>query len=109
MAQTWTDLLFAQWSVPASALTPVVPPQFSLDTFDGRAWIAVTPFCGAQHASPADAIPLLSAFPAINVRTYVSVGGKPGIYLFSLDAAGVLTVATARAHTACPTSELRCQ
>jgi uncharacterized protein YqjF (DUF2071 family) len=41
-------------------------------------------------------VPFLSAFPEINVRTYVTFGGKPGIYFFSLDANSALAVAAAR-------------
>lgn len=97
MAQTWSELLFAHWSVPVAALTRVVPPQLPLDTFDERAWIGVTPFCARNtRARPTPPVPFLSAFPELNVRTYVNVGGKPGIFFFSLDAASVLAVATAR-------------
>jgi uncharacterized protein len=31
-------------------------------------------------------VPVLSAFPELNVRTYVSYRGKPGVFFFSLDA-----------------------
>jgi hypothetical protein len=44
MAQSWQDLLFAHWPVPAGELRRWVPEQLPLDTFDGTAWIAVTPF-----------------------------------------------------------------
>ena len=97
MAQTWTHLLFAHWSVAPSALAEVVPPELPLDTFDGRAWIGVTPFCARNTRTRATLpVPYLSTFPEINVRTYVSVDGKPGIYFFSLDAASALAVAAAR-------------
>jgi uncharacterized protein YqjF (DUF2071 family) len=97
MAQTWTHLLFAHWSVPPSALTAVVPDELALDTFDGRAWVGVTPFCVRNtRPRPTLPVPWLSTFPEINVRTYVSVDGKPGIYFFSLDAASALAVAAAR-------------
>jgi hypothetical protein len=43
------------------------------------------------------ALPWLSAFPEINVRTYVTVGGRPGVYFFSLDAANPIAVRSARA------------
>jgi uncharacterized protein YqjF (DUF2071 family) len=33
----------------------------------------------------------------LNVRTYVTLGGKPGVYFFSLDAASTVAVAAARA------------
>jgi uncharacterized protein YqjF (DUF2071 family) len=97
MAQTWTDLLFAHWSVAPAALDSVVPPQLPLDTLDGRAWIAVTPF-GVRNTRlrPTLPVPFVSAFPEINVRTYVTVGGRPGIFFFSLDADSRLAVAAAR-------------
>jgi uncharacterized protein YqjF (DUF2071 family) len=41
-------------------------------------------------------MPSLSAFPEINVRTYVTFNGIPGIFFFSLDAASALAVAAAR-------------
>lgn len=41
-------------------------------------------------------MPGLSAFPELNVRTYVSVGGKPGVWFFGLEADNALAVATAR-------------
>lgn len=40
-------------------------------------------------------LPGLSTFPELNVRTYVSVGGKPGVWLFSLDAETTLAVKVA--------------
>jgi uncharacterized protein YqjF (DUF2071 family) len=97
MGQTWTDLLFAHWSVAPGELEAVVPPQLALDTFEGRAWIGVTPF-GVRNLRlrMTFPVPCLSAFPEINVRTYVTVGGKPGIFFFSLDAASRLAVTAAR-------------
>ncbi len=44
----------------------------------------------------APAVPWLSAFPELNVRTYVKYGGKPGVWFFSLDAGNALAVAIAR-------------
>jgi uncharacterized protein len=97
MGQSWLDLLFAHWSVPPDVLRPVVPPQLPLDTFDGQAWIGVTPFeVRNVRLRPTLPIPLISSFPEINVRTYVTFGGRPGIYFFSLDAGSSLAVAAAR-------------
>jgi uncharacterized protein YqjF (DUF2071 family) len=42
------------------------------------------------------AIPGLREFPELNVRTYVTLGGKPGIHFFSLDAANAAAVLGAR-------------
>jgi uncharacterized protein YqjF (DUF2071 family) len=38
----------------------------------------------------------VSAFPELNVRTYVVHGDKPGVYFFSLDATSALAVRAAR-------------
>jgi uncharacterized protein YqjF (DUF2071 family) len=97
MGQTWTDLLFAHWRVPTAALARFVPPVLPLDTFDGSAWLGVTPFT-VRNLRPRVGwpVPVLSTFPEINVRTYVTVDGKPGIYFFSLDADSALAVAAAR-------------
>lgn len=96
--QTWRDLLFAHWSVPEDRLRALVPDAISIDTFDGHAWIAVTPFqvTGLRFRGTLP-VPILSRFPEVNVRTYVTVQGRPGIYFFSLDAASALAVAGARA------------
>ena len=45
----------------------------------------------------APTLPWLSAFPELNVRTYVRVAERPGVYFFSLDAGRRLAVAAARA------------
>jgi uncharacterized protein len=97
MAQTWHDLLFAHWRVPIAAVREHVPPELPVDTFDGSAWVGVTPFrlTGLRLRAVPPA-PLLSTFLELNARTYVTLGGKPGIWFFSLDAASRLAVAAAR-------------
>jgi hypothetical protein len=42
------------------------------------------------------ALPWVSAFPELNVRTYVRIGDKPGVYFFSLDAGNSVAVGVAR-------------
>jgi uncharacterized protein len=86
MKQEWNDLLFAHWPLSPEYLRQLVPPQFPLDTFDGQAWIAVTPFhMSGVRPRGLPALPGLSVFPELNVRTYVTNGGKPGVFFFSLD------------------------
>lgn len=97
MTQTWRDLLFAHWPADPGALRPLVPRPFALDLHDGRAWISVVPFAMSNVAPRClPALPWLSAFPELNVRTYVTVGGKPGVYFFSLDASNPVAVRIAR-------------
>jgi uncharacterized protein YqjF (DUF2071 family) len=97
MGQTWERLLFAHWPVAPGDLERVVPPQLPLDVRDGQAWISVTPFevkaFRLRYTLP---VPLLSSFPEINVRTYVTVGGRPGIFFLSLDTSSRFAVESAR-------------
>lgn len=97
MTQTWHDLLFAHWPVSAAALREKVPPAFELDLFDGRGWLGIVPFHMTNVAARGvPSVPWMSAFPELNVRTYVRVGDRPGVYFFSLDAGSWLTVQAAR-------------
>lgn len=97
MTQTWNDLLFAHWPVDRSVLRGLVPAAFEIDTFQEQAWIGVVPFHMTNVAPRfAPALPLISTFPELNVRTYVRVNDKPGVYFFSLDAGSALAVRTAR-------------
>lgn len=98
MAQRWTDLLFLHWPVDAAVIRRLVPASLPLDTFNGMAWLSLASFylSGLRpHWLPA--LPMISEFPELNVRTYVSLGGKPGVYFFSLDAGSLLAVEGARA------------
>jgi uncharacterized protein YqjF (DUF2071 family) len=98
MGQTWTGLLFAHWRVDPDMLRAAVPAALPLDTFDGEAWLGVTPFeVRGLRLRGVPPLPYLSRFPELNVRTYVTLDGKPGIWFFSLDAGNAAAVATARA------------
>jgi uncharacterized protein YqjF (DUF2071 family) len=98
MRQRWHDLLFAHWPMPAGALAALVPPTLALDTFDGRGWLGVVPFhMSGIRARGLPPVPGLSAFPELNVRTYVRRGGRPGVLFLSLDAGSRVAVEAARA------------
>jgi uncharacterized protein YqjF (DUF2071 family) len=96
--QTWCDLLFAHWTVPADQLRAVMPPQLPLHLYDdGSAWLGITPFVvKGLRLRGTPPLPWLSSFPELNVRTYVELDGRPGIYFFSLDAGRRAAVFAAR-------------
>jgi len=97
MTQSWNDLLFAHWQVDKGLLREMVPRHFELDLFDGAAWLAVVPF-HMTNVGPrgVPSLPWVSAFPELNVRTYVRVDDRPGVFFFSLDAGSAIAVQTAR-------------
>lgn len=98
MRQRWRDLLFLHWEVPVDAIRATLPAGLEPDTFDGRAYLGIVPF-RMEGVRPAflPAVPGLSDFPELNLRTYVrDRAGVPGVWFYSLDAGGRLAVAIAR-------------
>ena len=97
MAQRWHDLLFAHWRCSPGDLRSLIPVPLDIDTFDGTAWIGVIPFyMSGVRMRGAPPVPTAHAFEEMNVRTYVTLDGRPGVWFFSLDAASSLAVIGAR-------------
>lgn len=97
MHQTWGKLLFMHWPVPEDALRPLLPEGLTLDTFNGTAWVGVTPFTmWGVRPREMPVLPLVSTSHEVNVRTYVHHEGVPGVWFLSLDASNPLAVLGAR-------------
>lgn len=97
MGQTWEDLLFAHWRVPGADLRAHVPDSLELDTYEGEAWLGITPFrLAGLRGRGMLPLPKLSSFLELNVRTYVTRNDRPGVWFFSLDAENPLAVEAAR-------------
>jgi uncharacterized protein len=94
LSQSWDDLLFAHFAMDPSTLRQLVPDALTLDL---AAWLTISPFC-TSHLRPSGIPPLpgFSFFPQMNLRTYVTMKGKPGIFYFSVDAANLSAVWFAR-------------
>jgi uncharacterized protein len=99
MYQEWNRLTFLHWAYDPAVVRRLVPRPLELDTFDGAAWVGITPFLMEGLRAPGlPAVPWLSRAPETNVRTYVrSPDGQRGIWFFSLDHARLLAVMFARA------------
>lgn len=97
LSQRWNDVLFAHFAMEPATLRRLVPEALTLELYDGAAWLTLTPSC-ASHVRPSGipALPGFSFYPQVNVRTYVTVGDKPGLYNFSVDAANLSAVWFAR-------------
>src|SRR5690348_14594102 len=96
MVQVWRDLLFAHWKVPAEIIRPLIPAPLELDTFAGEAWLTIAPFHMSLRFRRLPILRGMTRIPELNCRTYVTAGGKPGIFFFSLDAASRFAVWGAR-------------
>jgi uncharacterized protein YqjF (DUF2071 family) len=97
-AQTREDVLFAHWRVGLDELARLLPPDVTLDTHEGDAWLGIVPYRLTNlrlRGLPA----LPRGFPMLEVRTYVTVDDRPGIWLTSVDAANqLLAEAAKRVH-----------
>lgn len=87
MHRHWGSLLFMHWPVLADLLHSLIPEPLVADTYDGLAWVGITPFTmwGVRPAFTPP-LPSLSESHELNVRTYVHLNGVPGVWFFSLDA-----------------------
>ncbi|WP_248897067.1 YqjF family protein [Haloplanus halobius] len=92
----WRHLLFENWPVDASIVAAHLPDALDVDEHDGRAWLSVVPFTNVAVRPVGVPARLGVALPELNLRTYVTCDGEPGVYFFSLDAQGVLSVLAAR-------------
>ncbi|MFC7686550.1 YqjF family protein [Ureibacillus sp. GCM10028918] len=110
MKQTWNDVLFAHYPVSRKVLEKLVPSELTLDTFYQTGWVSVVPYLtSSMHLRGLPPVPGMAAFPGFNVRTYVTLNGKPGVYFFSLTAANFLAAFSARTFFRLPYSYMDMQ
>jgi uncharacterized protein YqjF (DUF2071 family) len=98
MEHWWDELTFLHWRYPAEVVQRLLPEGLEVETRDGSAWVGLVPFYLRVGVPGIRPVPWLSQFAETNVRTYVrSADGTRGIWFFSLDAARLGAVITARA------------
>ncbi|MCD5322294.1 MULTISPECIES: YqjF family protein [Pontibacillus] len=97
MKQDWNDLIFIHWPVKVDDLRPHVPDCFDIDTYEGWAWIAIVPFQMKNiQLRGLPPVPGFNQLLELNVRTYVTYNGEPGVYFYTLDANHLIGVGIAR-------------
>ncbi|MDP0501996.1 MAG: DUF2071 domain-containing protein [Verrucomicrobiota bacterium JB022] len=87
MYQRWVSILFAHWAIEPEEIQRTLPSGLQVDTYDSKAWLALVPFF-MRDVQPtwAPAVPVISNFLELNVRTYViDAEGKPAVWFYSLD------------------------
>jgi uncharacterized protein YqjF (DUF2071 family) len=84
--QQWHDTLFFHWEVPVYFLREHIPKEIELDTFNNMSWVSLVAFeVKNMRFRNAPAVPYISNFQEINIRTYVIKDEIPGIYMFSIE------------------------
>ena len=72
MHQNWHHLLFLHWPIPPDELQRLVPPELTIDTFEGKAYVGLVPFTlSGVRPILTPKLPWISSFHEVNVRTYV--------------------------------------
>ena len=101
--QEWNDVAFLHWKVPSAWLEPKIPNGLAIDTFEGDCWISLVAF-NMDNARPRllPAFSPLSDFYELNIRTYVTAGGKAGVYFLSIEASKQLSCFMARNFSGLP-------
>src|SRR5262245_52863556 len=102
MLQRWHEISFFHWSCDPALLQPRLPPGLRVDTYEGKAWMSLTPFLLTGLRPPLFPHALGLTFPEMNLRTYAVGPDGPGIWFFSLDAARIIPVLGARAAYGLP-------
>ena len=104
MRQRWDDLFFLHWEYAAATIQSRLPAGLTVDTFEGKAYLGVVGFrMNAVRPLGLPALPWLSYFNELNVRTYVrDASGEPGVWFFSLDCDRAPAVVIARAGFGLP-------
>lgn len=96
LRQNWINLTFLHWVVDPELLSPYIPKDLELDTFEGKAYVGTIPFI-MEKVRPyfLPYLPFITTFPEFNVRTYVKKKGKAGVLFLTLDAQSHITCAYA--------------
>jgi hypothetical protein len=98
MRHRWERLTFLHWRFDAADVQRLLPGGLEAETSDGSAWVGLVPFYMRVATPGGRRAPWVSNFCETNVRTYVrDHAGRSGIWFFSLDAARLGAVVTARA------------
>jgi uncharacterized protein YqjF (DUF2071 family) len=98
MLQGWHDLASVHWRYDPAVVQSLLPDGFTVDTFDGAAWVGLIPFHMRRIRVPGTP-PLgpWSTFPETNVRTYLrDPSGRPGVWFCSLDITRLVPALVAR-------------
>jgi uncharacterized protein YqjF (DUF2071 family) len=101
--QEWNDCIFLHWRVPVNLLASYVPDSLTIDEVNGSAWVSVVAF-SMERIRPRylPPFPPISNFGEINIRTYVRLNGRGGVYFLSIEGGKRLSCWIARTVSELP-------
>jgi uncharacterized protein len=108
MLQGWYNVAQIHWRYEPSVVQALLPKGFTVDTFDGSAWVGLIPFEMRRIRlpfGPNDGLGVgrFGTFPETNVRTYITDRqGRRAVWFFSLDINRVAPTLIARSGYGLP-------
>lgn len=101
--QEWNNALFIHWAVPADILQKHIPENLTLDIFEGNAYVSLVAFTMEKiRPRQLPAVAYISDFHEINLRTYIDIDNKKGVYFISMEAGKSLSAFIARSMSGLP-------
>ncbi|HVI48643.1 MAG TPA: DUF2071 domain-containing protein [Chitinophaga sp.] len=101
--QEWNKALFLHWKISPGIISRLLPAGLLADTINSDTWVSLVAFTmNATRPRSLVAVPLVSDFHEINLRTYVTDGQTPGVYFLSIEAQKYLSVLVARSFSGLP-------
>lgn len=96
-SQHWKNAVFIHFEVETEVLRKFVPDALEIDTIDGKAYVSVVAF-KMNKVRPRNLpyFPPVSNFDEVNIRTYVTRKGKPGVYFISVEVGSGIAAYIAR-------------
>lgn len=101
-SQHWTEMLFLHWRVDQAAIQACLPERVAVATCDGSAWVSLVLFRLKVRPRWLPFVPWISSLVEVNLRTYVTCNGQPGIWFLSVHANNRPAMALARMLTPLP-------
>ena len=103
MVHRWSWISFLHWRYEPARVEALLPRGLEVETFDGSAWVGITPFLLSLRTPGLPYPRAMTDVPEMNVRTYVrGPEGLSGIWFFSLDLGRLPAVIGARATYGLP-------
>ena len=101
--QEWNRAVFLHWKVPEVVLRSLVPEGLTIDTYGGNAYVSLVAFTMEQiRPRYLPAVGFISCFDEINLRTYIEIDGKKGVYFLNIEAGKSLSSVVARGLSGLP-------
>tara|TARA_B100000497_G_C7600614_1_gene360908 strand:+ start:43 stop:765 length:723 start_codon:yes stop_codon:yes gene_type:complete len=84
--QEWNNAIFLHFRVELEELKQYVPKELEIDLFQGESWVSIVAFT-MEKIRPKNipAFSPISNFHEINIRTYVKMNNKTGVYFLSIE------------------------